>query len=270
MRNAPETAVHGTVLANYASIRANGLHRGLRQHIHFVDGEAVTAASGRAGERSGLRNGSELMIWVDLRWCLRDGISFYKSHNRVLLTPGQDGWLLPKYIFQVQIVGTDRAIQTPDETQLPTVDMVKEALQKARGKRTPRQSREKRPAKWYQLHTCPPNPAQTRKHASWIPFPNCLNPCCTPPGFTSYLPALHTKFPHAQVFGCIATRLEVGSDGVHWSLSRAGAVMPCLISSTCIAALRGPPRYSRVASIHSSSYHHLLRLPYMLGPLLSK
>ena len=218
----------------------------------------------------GLRNGSELMIWVDLRWCLRDGISFYKSHNRVLLTPGQDGWLLPKYIFQVQIVGTDRAIQTPDETQLPTVDMVKEALQKARGKRTPRQSREKRPAKWYQLHTCPPNPAQTRKHASWIPFPNCLNPCCTPPGFTSYLPALHTKFPHAQVFGCIATRLEVGSDGVHWSLSRAGAVMPCLISSTCIAALRGPPRYSRVASIHSSSYHHLLRLPYMLGPLLSK
>ena len=123
----------------------------------------------------------------------------------------------------------------------------------------------KRPARWFQLHTCPPNLAQTRMDTRWMPLPNYLDPCCIPPVSVSYLPALRTEFPHAQVFGCVATHLEVGSAGMLWSGSRAGTVMPCILISTCTAALRGHTKCSRV--VHSSPCHHLHCLPYAGPPI---
>ena len=83
LQNAPRAAVHGTSARNFESIRVDGLHRGQRQHIHFITGEAAEGARTQDKETSGLRAGSEVMLWIDVHKCLR-------APNDVLLSPGQE------------------------------------------------------------------------------------------------------------------------------------------------------------------------------------
>ena len=96
--HAPRYAIHGTSIKHYAAIKDSGLCRGQRQHIHFIEDAAAEEARTQDRETSGLRAGSEVMLWIDVHKCLRCGIPFYRAPNDVLLSPGQDGWLLPSYV----------------------------------------------------------------------------------------------------------------------------------------------------------------------------
>ncbi|MBN3304695.1 TRPT1 phosphotransferase, partial [Amia calva] len=90
---APPSAVHGTFLRHWASIRARGLSRMARTHIHLAPG-----LPGKEGVISGMRRDCELAIFIDVQKALGDGISFFWSENGVLLTPGDsEGILAPKY-----------------------------------------------------------------------------------------------------------------------------------------------------------------------------
>ncbi|XP_062892505.1 tRNA 2'-phosphotransferase 1 [Mobula hypostoma] len=95
--NLPAQAVHGTYLRHWPLIKAQGLRRQARQHIHLApglpeDGSVI----------SGMRSSCELAIFVELEKALNDGIPFYLSTNQVILTPGnEDGVLPPKYFQKV-------------------------------------------------------------------------------------------------------------------------------------------------------------------------
>jgi putative RNA 2'-phosphotransferase len=76
----PPHLYHGTTATALASIRATGLHRGRRHHVH-LSGDVDTAT--RVGAR---RAGSTIVLTVDAAAMVRDGHSFYRSANGVWLT----------------------------------------------------------------------------------------------------------------------------------------------------------------------------------------
>lgn len=89
----PETVAHGTYLRHWPGIRRNGLSRMGRLHIHLAPG-----LPGDGAVLSGMRRDCEVAVIVDVTRALADGISFYRSANGVILTPGDaDGTLLPRY-----------------------------------------------------------------------------------------------------------------------------------------------------------------------------
>ncbi|XP_010506475.1 PREDICTED: tRNA 2'-phosphotransferase 1 [Camelina sativa] len=93
----PEEApvcVHGTYRKNLESILASGLNRMNRMHVHFscglpTDGEVI----------SGMRRNVNVLIFLDMKKALEDGIAFYVSDNKVILTEGIDG-VVPVDYFQ--------------------------------------------------------------------------------------------------------------------------------------------------------------------------
>ncbi|KAG1738887.1 KptA family-domain-containing protein [Suillus paluster] len=87
-------AVHGTTLSAWECI---GLSKMNRNHIHL--------AQGIAGDNvmSGMRNSSQILIFVDVQKALDAGIPFYLSANGVVLTDGGDeGFLSPTYFQRVE------------------------------------------------------------------------------------------------------------------------------------------------------------------------
>ncbi|KAJ8405184.1 hypothetical protein AAFF_G00321750 [Aldrovandia affinis] len=89
----PREAVHGSYLQHWPSIRSQGLRRMKRTHIHLAPG-----LPGGGGVISGMRKNCDLVIYIDLHKAMTDGIPFYWSENRVLLTPGDsEGALAPRY-----------------------------------------------------------------------------------------------------------------------------------------------------------------------------
>ncbi|XP_069750287.1 tRNA 2'-phosphotransferase 1 isoform X3 [Narcine bancroftii] len=107
--NLPAQAVHGTYLRRWPSIKAQGLRRMARRHIHLCaglpkDGSAV----------SGMRSDCDLAIFIELRKALSDGIPFYLSTNQVILTPGnEDGVLPPEYFQKVLQLKPSRCLLPP-------------------------------------------------------------------------------------------------------------------------------------------------------------
>lgn len=95
--NVPLQAVHGTFHRHWPRIRVEGLRRMSRRHIHL--------AAGLPGDTeiiSGMRSSCDLAIFIDIRRALSDGIPFFLSANRVILTPGDgDGVLPPRYFQKV-------------------------------------------------------------------------------------------------------------------------------------------------------------------------
>ncbi|XP_061642874.1 tRNA 2'-phosphotransferase 1 isoform X2 [Phyllopteryx taeniolatus] len=89
----PAEAVHGSYLYNWSSIQQHGLSRMRRTHIHLAPGLPQ-----ENGVISGMRRDCDLAIFIDVRKALADGIEFFWSENRVLLTTGNfEGKLLPAY-----------------------------------------------------------------------------------------------------------------------------------------------------------------------------
>ena len=80
---------HGTYKKHLASIRANGLNRMSRQHIHLAKG--LDAISGK-------RHDNNLIVYVDMAGAMKDGIEFYESENGVILTEGINGVLPVRYL----------------------------------------------------------------------------------------------------------------------------------------------------------------------------
>ncbi len=84
---------HGSYKKHLESIKSSGLNRMSRKHIHFA--KSLDAASGK-------RSDCDLLIYVDTKKAMDDGIVFYESSNGVVLTEGINGIIPPMYLtFQV-------------------------------------------------------------------------------------------------------------------------------------------------------------------------
>ena len=107
--NLPAAAIHGTYMKHFGFIKARGLLAGgvrrAREHIHFQ-----TRPIGDPNVTSGMRDNCEIAVYIDLPAALRDGIPFYLSANDVLLTPGADGILAPRYITKIEDIATGQRL----------------------------------------------------------------------------------------------------------------------------------------------------------------
>jgi putative RNA 2'-phosphotransferase len=74
----PAVLYHGTAVHNLDSIRAAGLHRGVRHHVHLSP-DAATA------RKVGQRHGEPVVLEIDAAAMERDGFVFYRSANGVWL-----------------------------------------------------------------------------------------------------------------------------------------------------------------------------------------
>jgi len=101
----PNVCFHGTYWKHVTSIKEKGLLAGGcafgwgRNHIHF---SSYLPGDGRL--ISGMRYDCECVIHVNLRRALEDGIPFYLSSNKVILSPGIRGVLPKKYIIDVKAI----------------------------------------------------------------------------------------------------------------------------------------------------------------------
>lgn len=94
-------AVHGTYYRFWDSIKAEGLKRMTRNHIHMTENEKFSANT------SGFRSSSEILIYINVPKAMSDGVVFYRSANNVILTEGINGVLSSQYFAKV----VDRATQ---------------------------------------------------------------------------------------------------------------------------------------------------------------
>ena len=67
-----------------------------RTHIHFATGYPDDSTV-----ISGARNSANVFIIIDMEKALFDGIEFYRSANRVILTSVMNGILKPKYFKDI-------------------------------------------------------------------------------------------------------------------------------------------------------------------------
>ncbi|KAJ1306594.1 hypothetical protein OPQ81_007594 [Rhizoctonia solani] len=87
-------AVHGTNLKAWESIKAQGLSRMRRNHIHLASGRP-----GASGVISGMRSSSQILIFIDIAAAIAAGILFHLSANGVILTAGDSNGLIPPVYF---------------------------------------------------------------------------------------------------------------------------------------------------------------------------
>ncbi|CAA0806054.1 RNA 2-phosphotransferase- Tpt1 / KptA family [Striga hermonthica] len=92
-----QVCVHGTYKKNLESILEGGLKRMKRLHVHFscglpTDGEVI----------SGMRRDVNVLIFLDVRKALEEGMKLYISDNKVILTEGFDGAVPVKYFKKIE------------------------------------------------------------------------------------------------------------------------------------------------------------------------
>ncbi|XP_051132540.1 uncharacterized protein LOC127252423 isoform X2 [Andrographis paniculata] len=89
--------VHGTYKKNLESILQEGLKRMKRLHVHFshglpTDGKVI----------SGMRRDVNVLVYLDVKKALEDGMKLYISDNRVILTEGFNGVVPVKYFNRIE------------------------------------------------------------------------------------------------------------------------------------------------------------------------
>ncbi|CAA2974516.1 tRNA 2 -phosphotransferase 1-like [Olea europaea subsp. europaea] len=89
--------VHGTYRKNLESILKHGLKRMQRLHVHFscglpTDGKVI----------SGMRRDVNLLIFLDVKKALEEGMKLYISENGVILTEGFNGVVPIKYFQKIE------------------------------------------------------------------------------------------------------------------------------------------------------------------------
>lgn len=100
--NVPEVIVHGTYFAFYqAIVDSGGLKRMNRNHIHFSTG---LPEDKKGAVISGMRNDAEVLIYVDIKKSLQDGVLWWVSENGVVLTDGDESDVLSTRYFE-KVVG---------------------------------------------------------------------------------------------------------------------------------------------------------------------
>jgi len=93
-------AVHGTTPQAWQFIATQGLSKMTRNHIHLAQNVPGS------GVISGMRNSSQILIFVNVQKALDAGIKFYLSANGVVLTEGNiNGFLSPEFFLRVENVG---------------------------------------------------------------------------------------------------------------------------------------------------------------------
>ena len=90
------TCVHGTDAKSWKMIKETGLNKMKRSHIHLAIGEIDDE-----NVISGMRKTAKVMIYIDMKKAMDDGIKFYLSTNNVILTKGNDGVIDHKYFEKV-------------------------------------------------------------------------------------------------------------------------------------------------------------------------
>jgi 2'-phosphotransferase len=90
-------AVHGTYHKPWKIIQRDGLNRMGRNHIHFAIGEID-----HSQVISGMRSNAQVLIYLDVQKALDDGIPLFLSQNNVVLSPGINGVIAPKYFKEVK------------------------------------------------------------------------------------------------------------------------------------------------------------------------
>lgn len=114
-------AVHGTSKKAWEIIRMDGLSRMNRQHIHFAQGVP------KSGVISGMRDTSQILIYLDIEAALKYGIKLLLSANDVVLSPGDaNGYIPPCFFKDVQDAGGKQRIYNwtrPDLPPLPEVPL---------------------------------------------------------------------------------------------------------------------------------------------------
>lgn len=95
-------AIHGTNYDVLNSIITNGLNRMKRDSIHFAQDGGV----------SGIRGGSQVLIYLDVEKCITDGIPLVLSSNGVILSTGENGTgvITSKYFKKIVNAKTRREI----------------------------------------------------------------------------------------------------------------------------------------------------------------
>ncbi|KAJ3672522.1 hypothetical protein LUZ60_007243 [Juncus effusus] len=89
--------VHGTYRRNLESILKSGLKRMERVHVHFsrglpTDGQVI----------SGMRRDINILIYLDVKKALDEGMKIYISENEVILTEGFNGVVPVKYFEKIE------------------------------------------------------------------------------------------------------------------------------------------------------------------------
>ncbi|XP_062099206.1 uncharacterized protein LOC133805117 [Humulus lupulus] len=89
--------VHGTYRKHLDSILQSGLKRIKRIHIHFARGLSTDCEV-----ISGFRRNVEVLIYLDVKKALEEGMKLYISDNKVILTEGIDGVIPVKYFEKIE------------------------------------------------------------------------------------------------------------------------------------------------------------------------
>ncbi|KIO03432.1 hypothetical protein M404DRAFT_27065 [Pisolithus tinctorius Marx 270] len=87
-------AVHGTTRKAWELIATQGLSRMKRNHVHLAQGVPGS------GILSGMRNSSQVLIFIDVQKAIDAGIRFHLSKNGVVLTEGDAKGILGPQFFQ--------------------------------------------------------------------------------------------------------------------------------------------------------------------------
>lgn len=94
--DAVPSVIHGTYKRFWPKIKQEGLKCMNRNHIHFstglpADKEVI----------SGMRRDVEILIYINLKKALDNGLKFYLSLNGVVLSSGNSGTIHSKYFLKV-------------------------------------------------------------------------------------------------------------------------------------------------------------------------
>lgn len=97
----PAVCVHGTYRRHLDSIFRQGLIPGggriQRNHVHF---SCCEPGDGRV--ISGMRTNCEVAIWINLPLAMSEGVPFFMSTNKVILSAGLNGTIDTKYFSKVK------------------------------------------------------------------------------------------------------------------------------------------------------------------------
>ncbi|KAL0488345.1 tRNA 2'-phosphotransferase [Acrasis kona] len=103
--------IHGTYSSKWDLIKKSGLSKMNRQHVHFACGER-----GDKEVISGMRNSCDVLIYIDIKKLLDDGIPLFLSDNNVLLTPGKgDTGFVPVDCFERVVNIKTNEVLWPEE-----------------------------------------------------------------------------------------------------------------------------------------------------------
>ena len=99
-------AVHGTSWAAWEDIQTSGLRTMGRNHVHF-------AVMGPGSLGSGVRRGADVLIFLNVRAALSEGLHLFVSENWVLLTRGIEGVVPPRLFLFVKEASSGSPVLPP-------------------------------------------------------------------------------------------------------------------------------------------------------------